>query len=138
VTSADGGFRWSVPEVQYAAREIQYAPGEIPDDAAPGHLVIQNAVVPDPEPLLDWYKRPPFISIQLVGPGYPEDGSLPRWQMNWNSRLSGPLDIPVDVDTRDAKLYVEVRDFQDGTRAGRAPYRGPGEVTAVVVRPVHH
>ena len=137
LTSVDGGFRWSVPKVEYAAREIQFAAGEIPKDTAPGDLVIQNAVVPDPEPLLDWYKRPPFVSIQLVGPGYPEDGTIPRWQANWNSRLSGALAIPPDVDTEDTLLYVEVRDFQDGTRAGSAPYQGPGRITEVVVAPMH-
>lgn len=137
LTSADGGFRWSVPEVEYAARKIQYAPGELPEDAVPGDLVIQNAVIPDPEPLLDWYKRPPFVSIQLVGMGYPEDGSIPRWQTNWKDRLSGPLTIPAGVDTRDAVLHVEVRDFQDGTRVGRAAYEGPEKITAVVVAPVH-
>lgn len=136
-TSTDGGFRWSVPAVRYAKRETRYARGEVPETAADGDLVIQNAVVPDPEPLLDWYKRPPFISIQLVGPDYPEDGSAPRWQVNWGSRLSGALDIPLEVDTREAVLYVEVRDFQDGTRAGSAPYRGPRAVTEVVVVPVH-
>lgn len=137
LTSTDGGFRWSVPEVRYAAREIRYVPGEIPAKAAPGDLVIQDAVVPDPEPLPHWYRRPPFVSIQLVGPAYPKDGSTQRWQVNWDSCLSGPLAIPADVDTQDAVLYVEVRDFQDGTRAGTAPYRGPGEVTEVIVAPIH-
>lgn len=135
--STDGGFRWSVPEVQFAEREVQYPPGAIPATAAPGNVVIQNAVIPDPEPLLHWYRRPPFISIQLVGPGYPKDGSLPRWQTTWDTRLSGALEIPPDVNVEDAVLYVEVRDFQDGTRAGAAPYRGRGAITPVVVTPVH-
>jgi photosystem II stability/assembly factor-like uncharacterized protein len=137
LTSADGGFRWTVPEVIYADRSVRFPEGEIPAEASGGDLVIQNAVVPDPEPLLHWYKRPPFVSIQLVGPGYPEDGSAPRWQTNWDTRLSGTLDIPEEVDTTDAVIYVEVRDFQDGTRAGKAPYHGPDVLTEVVVKPAH-
>lgn len=135
--SRDGGFRWSVPEVAYIGLEVLYEAGEQPPEAGPGDLVIQNAVVPDPEPLLHWYKRPPFISIQLVGTGYPEDGSTPLWQTNWESRLSGPLAIPEGLNTRGTRLYVEVRDFQGGTRAGSAPFSGKEAVTAVVVQPVH-
>jgi hypothetical protein len=138
LVSKDGGFRWSVPAVVYADRPVRHRPSELPSAARPGDLVIQNAVMPDPSPLLDWYKRPPFVRIQLVGRRYPADGSLPIWETHWESQLWGPLMIPDALQDTLADLVVEVRDFQDGTRAGRTPYRGPDSIHQVAVSPVHN
>lgn len=135
--SGDGGFRWSTPHVRNASRTVRFLEGEVPADTASGSLIIQNAVVPDPEPLLDLYKRPPFVRIQLVGPDYPQDGSVPHWETWWETRLSGPLTIPADIEADGLDIRVEVRDFQDGTRAGRAAFAGRNAVTTVWVQPVH-
>jgi hypothetical protein len=135
--SQDGGFRWSVGSVAYTPRALQFEADEVPDWAQAGELIIQNAVRPDAEPLLDWYKRPPFIVVQGVRAGYPKDESEPIWEVHWEDQLSGPFPIPDDATSESFDIYVEVRDFQDGTRSGRAPFAGRDRVTQVMVYPVH-
>ena len=136
VVSRDGGFRWSVPEVAPAPRE-GFAPDVVLDPIEGGpEAVVSGAVPPDDGPLLDFYKRPPYVSIQLVDTEYPEDGSEPFWSTNWEGALSGPLNLPEGIETEGRVLYVEVRDFIDGVRVGRAPYAGPVQATIIPVVPL--
>lgn len=134
--STDGGFRWSVPAVKLAERELKNPDIFISPIEGGPNLAITNAAVPDAEPLLDFYKRPPFISIQLVSSGYPEDGSTPWWSTNWERKLVGSLEVPKPLQQQVADVYVEVRDFHHGTRVGRAPYQGPEQTTVVRVEPL--
>lgn len=136
--SRDGGFRWSVPSVELADRELKNPDIFISPIEGGPNLAITNAAVPNEEPLLDFYKRPPFISIQLVEPGYPENGSVPLWSTNWERQLLGSIEVPEKWQESQAEIYVEVRDFHYGTRVGRAPYQGPNKTTIVRVEPLGH
>ncbi len=136
IVSRDGGFRWSTAAVVPAPREV-FAPDVVLDPIEGGpEVVITGAVPPDDGPLLDLYKRPPYVSIQLVTTGYPEDRSEPFWETNWEGALTGRLDLPEEIETEGRVLYVEVRDFIDGVRVGRAPYSGPVAVIRIPVRPL--
>lgn len=136
LTSTDGGFRWSIPEITFDKRSPKFAIGVIPDVANSGDLVIQNAVEPRHDGLLDWYKRPPHVQVQLVEAGYPENGSVPLWQFHWDFALLGPLEIPSALSSDDLFLYVEVRDFQEGTRVGWAPYNPEQDIHSISVHPL--
>ena len=124
------------PPVELADRELKNPDVFISPIEGGPNLAITNAAVPNEEPLLDFYKRPPFISIQLVEPGYPENGSAPLWSTQWERRLVGSIEVPEKWQNREADIYVEVRDFHQGTRVGRAPYQGPNQTTVIRVEPL--
>lgn len=139
VRSRDGGYRWDLPAVARAPRELsrERSPAPALPSAGGPNVIIIGAAMPDDSLLDPLYQRPPFVSLQLVSRGYPQDGSVPRWSAQWPRALQGRIAPPADA-AAGGDLYVEVRDFQDGTRAGRAPYQaGPDGVTRVVVTPVH-
>jgi len=142
--SSDGGFRWDVPSVEYAPKEI--AEPELPSLQEDGdglfqlRVVIRGAVLPDDRLVDSLYQRPPFISLQIVTPAYPLDRSEPLWSACWDHRLSGVLGIPADLSqsVEGAYLYVEVRDFQHGTLSGAIPLRfSEGEIAIVPVSSAH-
>jgi hypothetical protein len=85
---------------------------------------------------LDWYKRPPHVQVQLVEGGYPENGSVPLWQCHWDFALFGPLEIPSALSSDDLLLYVEVRDFQEGTRVGSTQYNPEQDIHSISVHPL--
>ncbi|MGH8021814.1 MAG: hypothetical protein ACREIA_26735 [Opitutaceae bacterium] len=112
--------------------------------AAPGSLSITpveiaGAMSPDDTQVDGLYRRPPYISLQIVNPGYPLDGSEPLWSGNWQRALSGRISIPHGLLSQDGVspeseylLYVEVRDFQYNTFTGSAPLRlNPKQTTTV-------
>lgn len=137
IRSRDGGFRWELPKVSYANLPHPDT-SRLPPPAVGGpNVVITGAPLPDDRPLLHYYQRPPFVLLQLVAPGYPDDGSLPLWTAHWDRQLSGTLQPPASLDGLELELYVEVRDFQEGTRSGRALFRGLDEATRVEVTPAH-
>jgi photosystem II stability/assembly factor-like uncharacterized protein len=134
--SRDGGLRWDLPAVGYAPRaEEASVSGE-----RPINLIIANALPPDDTWVDLVYRRPPHVSLQWVRPTYPADGSAPLHSLHWERQLHGRVDLPAAVGAAGSafEIYVEVRDFQDGTRAGRARWEAePGAVTTVRVLPVH-
>lgn len=138
--SSDGGFRWDVEPTLYAERAIVSAAAPIapPDVVAEGHrrilIAITGAAAPDDSVVDALYQRPPYVSLQVVGSGYPLDGSTPTWSGFWESRLSGAVDLPEELIRSDGEsfLYVEVRDFQWGTLVGRSRIDGTGTVVVEV------
>ena len=140
--SRDGGFRWDVPAVEFAPRHADAPPPETagaPDaDSQTLRVEIAGASVIDDTQVDPLYRRPPYISLQIVTPGYPRDRSAPLWSANWDRTLSGRIAVPRSILSahRDALLYVEVRDFQRNTLTGAAPLpRDPAEILRVRVSP---
>jgi len=133
--SHDGGFRWDLPEeVTFSEPELHQPEVWSPPGEGGPNVVITGAPLPDDSNLLHYYRRPPYVSLQLVSPAYPEAGSRPFWSDNWDHQLSGSIDPPDTLALdREIHLYVEVRDFQFGTRSGCAPYLGPDRTTVVPV-----
>lgn len=127
ITSDDGGFRWSSPE-------IQNQPGPISAEAAPfngdpsdeNFWTIHVSIQGEPffaDSLVDaYYQRPPYVSIQLVTQKYPVDGSEPVRAFNFERYLRGTIQIPKSAVKAGESymLYVEARDFQWNVRTGHA------------------
>ena len=142
--SMDGGLRWDVPAVTYASRQTPDPPSTLRSDVPPADdpmvpVVITGAPVPDDARVDPLYRRPPYVSLQLVGPGYPLDGSVPFASGQWDSSLSGPFRLPPETGGSgrdDLLLYVEVRDFQWGTLTGSAPLEHPSSAVAPIPRSV--
>jgi len=141
ITSSDGGFRWSVPEVTFAP--IVNLPVEAPfrGDRNDPHMwtpdVELSGNVFFEDPLVDpLYQRPPYVSLQLVSTGYPCDGSTPVWEGNWDRYLKGTIRIPKELIQSDAyMLYVEIRDFQRNTVVGYSYVTKSDEKITVTVHP---
>lgn len=126
--SRDGGLRWDVALPAYAEhRPENPSLPEPADSVAPGHRAVRVAIHGAPRPdqslVESMYQRPPYVYLTLVTAGYPENGSAPCWEQAWPNQLSGTLSVPDTLLTGADQLflYVEVRDFQYGTRTGRAP-----------------
>lgn len=141
ITSSDGGFRWSVPEVNYAP--IVNLPVAAPstrdrDDPQKWTLHVElSGNVFFEDSLVDLlYQRPPYVSLQLVSTDYPCDGSTPVWERNWDRYLKGTIRIPKELIQSGAyMLYVEIRDFQRNTVVGYSYVTKSDEKIIVTVHP---
>ncbi len=120
--SSDAGLRWDVPPTVYVEKSAQ-APAPPPMSTGVISVAIHGATVPDDTKVDPWYQRPPYVSLAIVTPDYPADGSVPLWNGFWKEELSGLIEVPPTVIDSDAPLLirVEVRDFHYGTRVGVAP-----------------
>jgi hypothetical protein len=60
------------------------------------------------------YRKPPYISLQIVEVGYPYNGTVPAWSINIDDCLKSTVEIPKSSIDPNKKyyLYAEVRDFQ--------------------------
>ncbi len=140
IRSYDGGFRWDIESVSYAAA-IAPSPRDpvCKSNTDPSHAKLRVKIVGDvffQDTLVDpLYRRPPYVSLQLVTSNYPCNRSEPLWSGNWESSLDGCLSIPGAVFSggRDYILYVEVRDFQRNTLVGYTPV-DPDSDDVLVVR----
>ena len=124
--STDGGLRWDTPEISYApvrslpvaAPMPEYRESEVwqIDLEIHGEVFFEDAAVDS------MYQQPPYVSLQLLPPGYPCDGSVPVWQGNWERNLKGRVHIPRDAlqPGQHYLFYAEVRDFQKNVQAGFA------------------
>lgn len=137
--STDGGLRWDVPPTVYARKPViaPAAPtGRAAASAGMVNLAVEIRGAPRPDDaLVDvWYRRPPYVSLELVGQGYPEDGGVPRWSGAWAGELAGVIAVPTALldEAADLRLRVEVRDFQYGTRVGAAPLNRAGTTVVPV------
>jgi len=123
--SKDGGLRWDVPRISYAP--VRSLPVPAPSKPGGGDnwvlaVSIRGDVFFEDAAVDSFYKRPPFVSLQLVSPDYPCDHSTPIWSTNWERYLTGIVEIPWDSlpENNDYLLYVEVRDFQKNVQVGTA------------------
>ncbi len=138
--SFDGGLRWDVPATEYATRNTAHPTESVKLSAPSGHrafsVVIKGAVIPDDSVVDEFYQRPPYVALALTESEYPKDGSEPLWTGSWDRALSGTIVIPEKLGqlAKPLILHVEVRDFQWGTRMGKARLRTePEGVTTVQV-----
>ncbi len=119
-TSTDFGLRWrgEKPRVSfaYAKSAVKELKVEHPDFQK-NHVVAVELTgdVFFNDTLVDsLYRRPPYISLQLVEAGYPYNGTVPAWTANVADCLKATVEIPRScVDpSKTYYLYAEVRDFQ--------------------------
>ncbi|MCC5835655.1 MAG: hypothetical protein JJU20_13050 [Opitutales bacterium] len=125
VRSYDGGFRWELPAVEYAP--VVNLPVRAPEAADPERgdiwsldVSIEGDIFFEDQLVNPLYQRPPYVSLQLVSPEYPCDGSVPLWEGNFERYLNGTIQIPEDrvASGENYLLYVEVRDFQRNVLVG--------------------
>jgi photosystem II stability/assembly factor-like uncharacterized protein len=143
VRSTDGGFRWSTDEIRFTpirnlALEAPFDGDRLVRDLLTidfeitGDIFFEDSLV---DPL---YRRPPYVSMQLVTEDYPCDRSSPVWERNFERYLKGTIQIPRThlQDGNKYMLYVEIRDFQRNTLIGFTPVTlESGDRLNVDVRP---
>ena len=124
-SSKNYGLRWDVPMISYAPVHnlVVAAPLTGQEQSTENWTLevnIHGDVFFEDEAVIAFYKRPPYVSLQLVSTDYPCDGSIPFWTTNWDSYLKGILQMPRDKipSNRNYMLYVEVRDFQKNVQIG--------------------
>ncbi|HKJ90842.1 MAG TPA: hypothetical protein VJ960_06880, partial [Oceanipulchritudo sp.] len=131
VRSHDGGFRWELPTVEYAPLvnlpvRAPVMDVRLPEEVWSVDVTIKGEVFFEDQLVNPLYQRPPYVSLQLVSPGYPCDGTIPLWSGHFERYLRGSIHIPLAlVDPgKSYQLYVEVRDFQRNVSVGSAGLRG--------------
>lgn len=126
--SSDGGLHWDPHRMPEYAPVISKAvsapePAGVSDGDAWAIAIHLDGDAFFEDSLVDTlYRRPPYIALQLVSPGYPLDGSAPVWSGNFSRYLRGTIRIPGKAYKSGAEylLYAEVRDFQRNTLKGFA------------------
>ena len=118
--SKDYGFRWSDKknpiEFTYAKSNVKELILDNPDFSN-NYVVTVNLtgdVFFDDSLVDSLYRKPPYISLQIVEIGYPYNGSVPAWSINIDDCLKSTVEIPktsIDLNKK-YYLYAEVRDFQ--------------------------
>jgi photosystem II stability/assembly factor-like uncharacterized protein len=125
IRSTDGGFRWNTDEIQFATVVSPVLEAPV-DNVAPDietfalDIEITGDVFFDDSLVDPLYRRPPYVSLQLVTDGYPCDNSVPVWEKNFERHLKGTVYIPRTAmkTGKSYMLYAEVRDFQRNTLVG--------------------
>jgi hypothetical protein len=123
--SKDGGVRWDVPVLSYTsicnlAVSAPFSSNRQNPEMWTLEVDISGDVCFEDKAVDLLYKRPPYVSLQLVSSHYPCDRSIPYWSTNWERYLKGILQIPRDKlqENKDYMLYIEVRDFQKNVQVG--------------------
>jgi len=140
-TSDDYGYRWrgKDPEINFAAiksgvRELKLS--HAPDTARnyvfavelAGDVFFTDTLV---DPL---YRKPPYISLQIVEAGYPYNGTVPVWRINIDDCLKATIEVPKSLidSSRHYLLYAEVRDFQKNYKTASAKLHVDGDAIVPV------
>ena len=68
------------------------------------------------------YRKPPYISLQLVEEGYPYNGTIPAWRINIDDCLNAAIEMPKSLidPLKKYLFYAEVRDFQKNYKTASA------------------
>jgi hypothetical protein len=139
INSQNGGIRWDIPEIEYekhpsAIEEAPFAGNPEATDLWTLAVKIQGDPCFIDSLVLDFYKRPPYVSLQLVSTEYPTDGSKPIWEGNWSHYLKGTIQIPVADIKPGAEyyLYSEVRDFQRNVLTGHTSVTAMKDSKAII------
>ncbi len=118
--SKDYGFRWigkdpkmTFVDAKSAVKELKlnnpnFEKNYVVAVNLTGDVFFDDSLV---DPL---YRKPPYISLQIVEVGYPYNGTVPLWSINIDDCLKSTVEIPKSSVNPDKKyyLYAEVRDFQ--------------------------
>jgi photosystem II stability/assembly factor-like uncharacterized protein len=126
-TSNDYGYRWHGKDTDLEFAKVKSEVVEKPAIANPdlannyevkinltGDVFFNHMLVDS------LYRKPPYISIQIVEEGYPFNGSVPAWSTNIDDNLIATLLIPKSTIDQSKKyiIYAEVRDFQKNYKTG--------------------
>ena len=118
--SKDYGFRWndkqSLIEFAYAKSEVKELKLDNPNfnNKYVVTVTLTGDVFFDDTLVDSLYRKPPYISLQVVEVGYPYNETVPAWSINIDDCLKSTVEIPKASINLNKKyyLYAEVRDFQ--------------------------
>jgi len=116
--SKDFGFRWTDKREKFAyaksmTKELKLDNPNFTDNYV-ATINLTGDVLFDDSLVDEMYRKPPYISLQVVETGYPYNGTVPVWSMNIDDCLRSTVEIPksnIDLNKK-YYLYAEVRDFQ--------------------------
>jgi len=116
--SKDFGFRWTDKRLKFAdvkskTKELKLDNPNLTDNYV-ATINLTGNVFFDDSFVDEMYRKPPYISLQVVETGYPYNGTTPVWSMNIDDCLKSTVEIPKSNIDPNKKyyLYAEVRDFQ--------------------------
>jgi len=116
--SKDFGFRWTDKRVKFAdaksmVKELKPDNPNFTDNYV-ATINLTGDVFFDDSLVDEMYRKPPYISLQVIETGYPYNGTVPVWSMNIDDCLKSTVEIPKSTIDLNKKyyLYAEVRDFQ--------------------------
>lgn len=124
--SFDEGYRWigkgserNFVDIKSEANQIDEVQN-IEKDSFRLNVYLKGNVFLNDNYVDFYYKKPPYISIQLLEEGYPYNKTKTLWTKNIKDSLNFPIDIPRNMlsNNRTYILYVEVRDFQKNYKTG--------------------
>ena len=126
--SRDGGYRWTgeTPALSYVpvkSERKSWKPDRL--DTLHNYVLevdLQGEVFFEDSWVDSLYRRPPYISLQIVEEGYPYNGTVPLWSQNLDDYLQATLEVPRSAVEKGKRylLYAEVRDFQKNYRTACA------------------
>ncbi|HEY9187529.1 MAG TPA: hypothetical protein VIR55_06460 [Ignavibacteria bacterium] len=123
--SKDEGYRWCGEGSKIEFKPLKSDKNEIKNNVSDSNSFVLNILL-DGKVFFDdafvesYYKKPPYISLQLVEEGYPYNNTIPLWCVNIKNSLKFDVNIPKNLVKLDKKyiLYAEVRDFQKNYKTG--------------------
>ncbi len=118
--SRDGGYRWhgERPALKYLPVKTavkEWKPAQL--DSANNYLLeidLQGDVFFTDSLVDSLYRKPPYISLQVVEVGYPYNKTVPCWSQNVDDCLKATVEVPRSAveSGKTYWVYAEVRDFQ--------------------------
>jgi photosystem II stability/assembly factor-like uncharacterized protein len=120
IISKDYGFRWSDKKsfIKFAYAKSAVKELKLDNPNFNNNYVVTVNLTGDvffDDTLVDsLYRKPPYISLQIVEVGYPYNQTVPAWSINIDDCLKSTVEIPKASINLNKKyyLYAEVRDFQ--------------------------
>jgi hypothetical protein len=128
-TSDDYGYRWRGKNSEIHFANVKSEVRELPLSHAPdlkhnyvfaveltGDVFFNDALVDS------LYRKPPYISLQIVEDGYPWNGTVPAWRINIDDHVKATVEVDRSLidPSRTYLLYAEVRDFQKNYKTASA------------------
>ncbi len=125
--SSDFGYRWigkgSEMKFLNAKSKVTIAkvnPPQLKEKYYSINVKLKGDVFFDHMLVDSFYRKPPYISLQIVEEGYPFNNSVPAYQTNISDNLISTIYVPTSAIDKSKKyiLYAEVRDFQKNYKTG--------------------
>ena len=127
--SQDGGYRWQGehPDLSFLSVKSPVKTWEPLSCDSVDHYVLHIELQGDvffTDSLVDsLYRKPPYISLQVVEAGYPYNKTVPCWSQNLDDYLKATVEEPRSAiqPGKSYLLYAEVRDFQTNYKTACVP-----------------